>query len=177
MDKVATKHAKKIGHVIHVCTSYKSETFQMKVFKKWVCEPFLNVVMSKFVVNCKALQDCAIVCSSLATTWANLKYGSGKDHYLTRNVVEAIVVSMSESKDVGATRRWLGLNIRFLKKAVQHKELLEIKVVGKKWAKGKRKHKRDVLLEKIVAIFLGWWANETRVSPNKKYVTHFIIRM
>jgi hypothetical protein len=67
MDKVARKHAKKIGHVLYVCTSYRGETFQMKVFEKLVCEPFLNVVMLEFVVNYKALQDCAIVCSSLAT--------------------------------------------------------------------------------------------------------------
>ncbi len=71
MDKVTTKHAKKIGHILHVCTSYRGETFQMKVFEKLVYEPFLNVVMSKFVVNCKALQDCAIVCNSLAITWIN----------------------------------------------------------------------------------------------------------
>jgi hypothetical protein len=105
MDKVVAKHVMKIGHVLHVCTSYRGETFQMKVFEKLVREPFLNVVMSKFVVNCKALQDCTIVCSSLATPWTNLKYGSGKDHYLTWNVVKAMVVSMGESKDVGANGR------------------------------------------------------------------------
>ncbi len=71
MDKVTTKHAKKIDHILHVCTSYRGETFQVKVFEKLVYEPFLNVVMSKFVVNCKALQDCAIVCNSLAITWIN----------------------------------------------------------------------------------------------------------
>jgi hypothetical protein len=97
MDKVVAKHAMKIGHVLHVCTSYRSETFQMKVFEKLVCEPFLNVVMSKFVVNCIALQDCAIVCSSSTIAWSDLKYGSGKDHYLVWNVVEAIVVSMGEN--------------------------------------------------------------------------------
>jgi len=83
---------------------------------------------------------------------------------------------MGESKNVRATKRWLGLNRRFLKKIVQHKELLEIKAVGKKWAKSDKKHRKDVLLEKIVAIFLGWWKDETKVSPNKKDVTHFITR-
>jgi hypothetical protein len=98
--------------------------------------------MSKFVVNCKALQDCVIVYSSLVIVWTNLKYGSGKDHYLARNVVKAIVVSMGESKDVGATRRMLGLKRGFLRKAVQHRELLEIKAIGKKWAKGEKAWKR-----------------------------------
>jgi hypothetical protein len=136
MDKVVKKHEKKkIGHVLHVCTSYRSETFQMKVFEKLVCEPFLNVVMLEFVVNYKALQDCTIVCNSFTTAWIDLKYGNGNDHYLARNVVETIVVSMGESKDVRATKRWLGLNSRFLKEIVQHRELLEIKAIGKKGLK------------------------------------------
>jgi hypothetical protein len=83
---------------------------------------------------------------------------------------------MGESKNVRATKRWLGLNRRFLKKIVQHKELLEIKAVGKKWAKGDKKSRKDALLEKTVVIFLGWWTDETKVSPNKKDATHFIIR-
>ncbi len=53
-----------------------------KVFEKLVCEPFLSPAMLAFVVNCKALQDCATVCSSLAIAWSDLKYGNGKDKYL-----------------------------------------------------------------------------------------------
>jgi hypothetical protein len=50
-------------------------------FEKLVCEPFLNLMLA-FVVNCKALQDCATICSSLAIAWSDLKYGNGKDKYL-----------------------------------------------------------------------------------------------
>jgi hypothetical protein len=60
---------------------------------------------------------------------------------------------------------------------MQHKELLEIKAIGEKWAKGDRKCENNALLEKFVVIFLGWWIDETRVSPNKKDITHFITRI
>ncbi|CAK9877268.1 unnamed protein product [Sphagnum jensenii] len=82
LDRVTAIYAKKLSHILHVCTSYRGQTFQKKVFEKLVCEPFLSPAMLAFVVNCKALQDCATVCSSLAIAWSDLKYGNGKDKYL-----------------------------------------------------------------------------------------------
>ncbi len=102
LDRAAAIYAKKLSHILHVCTSYRGQTFQKKVFEQLVCEPFLSPAMPAFVVNCKALQDCATVCSSLATAWSDLKYGNGKDKYLARNVVEAAVVSVGESVNVRA---------------------------------------------------------------------------
>ncbi len=78
LDRVTAIYAKKLSHILHVCTSYRGQTFQKKVFEKLVCEP-LSPAMLAFVVNCKALQDCATVCSSLAIAWSDLKYGNGKD--------------------------------------------------------------------------------------------------
>jgi hypothetical protein len=69
--------------MLHASTSYRGETFLKKVFEKLVCEPFLNGAMQNFVVNCKTLQECVTICSSLASTWSDLKYGNGKDQYLT----------------------------------------------------------------------------------------------
>jgi hypothetical protein len=82
LDRVTAIYAKKLSHILYVCTSYRGQTFQKKVFEKLVCEPFLSPAMLAFVVNCKALQDCATVCSSLAIAWSDLKYGNGKDKYL-----------------------------------------------------------------------------------------------
>jgi hypothetical protein len=56
-------------------------------------------------------------------------------------------------------------------------KLLEIKITRKKWAKGDKKRKRNVLLHKTIVIVLEWWTYETRVSPNKKKViTNLIAR-
>ncbi len=80
LDRVTAIYAKK--HIFHVHKHYRGQTFQKKVFEKCVCEPFSSPAMLAFVVNCKALQDCATVCSSLAIAWSDLKYGNGKDKYL-----------------------------------------------------------------------------------------------
>ncbi len=65
-----------------MCKSYKGQTFQQIFFEKLVCEPFLSLVMLAFVLNYKAMQDCATICSSLAIAWSDLKYGNGKEKYL-----------------------------------------------------------------------------------------------
>ncbi len=78
LDRVTAIYAKKLSHILHVCTSYRGQTFQKKVFEKLVCEPFLSPAMLAFVVNCKALQDCATVCSSLAIAWNDLNMAMGK---------------------------------------------------------------------------------------------------
>jgi hypothetical protein len=44
-----------------------------------------------------------------------LKYGSGKDQYLTWNVVEIVVVSTCDSKNVRTIRRCVGFNKRSLR--------------------------------------------------------------
>ncbi len=82
LDRVTAIYAKKLSHIFHVRKCYKGQTFEQKVFEKLVCEPFLSPAMLGCVVNCKALQDCATVCSSLAIAWKDLKYGNGKDKYL-----------------------------------------------------------------------------------------------
>ncbi len=82
LDRVTAIYAKKLSHIFHVHKYYRGQTFQKKVFEKSVCEPFSSPAMLAFVVNCKALQDCPTVCSSLAIAWSDLKYGNGKDKYL-----------------------------------------------------------------------------------------------
>jgi hypothetical protein len=72
-----------MSHILHASTSYRGERFQKKVFEKLLCEPFLNGVMLNFFVNRKTLQECTRICSSLTFAWSDLKYGNGKDQYLT----------------------------------------------------------------------------------------------
>ncbi len=110
-----------MSHMLHVSTSYKGERFQKKVFEKLVCEPFLNGVMLNFVINHKTLQECATVCSSLAFTWGDLKYGNGKNQYF----VEIAMVSTCDSKNVKTIGRCVCFNKRSLRRIVQCMKLLE----------------------------------------------------
>ncbi|KAH8950980.1 hypothetical protein BDL97_09G000700 [Sphagnum fallax] len=82
LDRVTAIYSKKLSHIFHVRKRYRGQTFRKKVFEKLVCEPFLSPAILAFVVNCKALQDCATVCSSLVIAWSDLKYGNGKAKYL-----------------------------------------------------------------------------------------------
>ncbi len=87
------------------------------------------------------------------------------------------MVSTSDNKSVRTIGRCVGLNKRSLKIVVQCMKLLEIKITGKKWAKGDKKCRRDVPPEITIVIVLEWWTYETRVSPNKKKViTNLIAR-
>jgi hypothetical protein len=82
LDRVTAIYSKKLSHIFLVRKRYRGQTFRKKVFEKLVCEPFLSPAILAFVVNCKALQDCATVCSSLVIAWSDLKYGNGKAKYL-----------------------------------------------------------------------------------------------
>jgi hypothetical protein len=54
-------------------------------------------------------------------------------------------------------------------------KLLEVKTIGKKWAKGDKKRRRSVILETTIVAILELWKSETRVLANKKKVITNVI--
>jgi hypothetical protein len=86
--------------------------------------------MPDYVVKCEKLLQCEDVCNSLATVWKGLKYGAGKDIYVARNVVEAIVISTSSSTSLRVVGNCVGLNRRTLRRAFHQRQLLDAKEKG-----------------------------------------------
>jgi diacylglycerol kinase len=52
----------------------------------------LRIAMQVYVVKHKEFLQCEVICKSLKVVWKGLKYGVGKDQYVTQNVVEVVVV-------------------------------------------------------------------------------------
>jgi len=93
-DIVATRCAN-IGLDLLCYTSFKGPKFQRKVFERLLILSMLQIAMPNYVVRHKKFLQCEVVCKSLKVVWKGLKYGVGKDQYMTQNVVEVVVFTSS----------------------------------------------------------------------------------
>jgi hypothetical protein len=112
--------------------------------------------MPKYVVNHKNLEQCAIVCKSLATTWKGLKYNVRKDQYVVRNVVGVVVVSSSNIESLRVAKSCLGMNRRTIKRDFEKRKLFGSQEIGHKWVKGNRTQKKDALTKYVKNSVVKW---------------------
>lgn len=110
------------------------------------------------------------MCDGLAQAWSRLKYGIGKDRFLARNVIEAIVISIGDDRCMRAAATCVGMNKRTVRRAIQRRSLLNDRSDGEVWAKIFRRKQKDALEQCVVDWVISWWTDETRVSPCKKDV-------
>jgi hypothetical protein len=89
-------------------------------------------VLHDNVINNKKLVEAQVVCEGVAAAWECLKDGRGRDKYLTRNVVEVVVISGEDPRRMRATAKCIGMNSRTVTRAVQCRRLLNSRVEGEK---------------------------------------------
>lgn len=113
-------------------------------------------------------EHCRVVCNGIAEAWSELKYGVGRDRYVARNVIEAAVIDVEDSRAAIAASRCIGMNRRTLRRAVARRRMLNVREQGVLWSKSDRKKRKDALSQETIEAVVSWWTEETRVSPSKK---------
>ena len=135
----------------------------------------LQHVMPKYVIKCKKLLGCEVVCDSIASAWDHLKFGKGKDNYVARNVVEVVVAFTTFGSNMLGAGKCIGRNRRALLRANHCRQLLDAKEEYECWAKGDRKPRKDSIPEDVKFLVVKWYLEETRTSPNMDSVVWCLI--
>lgn len=163
-------NARRLTETVSELTSGRGLEFQKAVLDRFLDHPLLEGVLPLGVVQRRELQQCRVVCNGLFGAWSILKYASGKDMRLARNVIEAGVISLGDDQCAEAAGACVGMNKRTLRRAVARRRLLNEGAEGEVWAKVERKRRKDALPQHVVDAVISWWTSETRVSPSKRDV-------
>lgn len=164
------RDARELAYTVNDLTSGRGLEYQRAVLEKLLEQPLLQPALPASIVKRDEGVQCRVVCNGIKDAWSELKYGVGKDKYQARNVIEAAVISVGDSRSVQAAARCIGMNRRTLRRAVQRRQLLNSGEKGVLWAKSDRKRRKDALTQQTVDAVVRWWTEETRVSPSKKDV-------
>jgi hypothetical protein len=170
LNRAAALLARNVAYTLNDLTCQRGSSFQKLVLEKLLCQPVLQHVLPDYVINNKKLAEAQVVCEGVAAAWERLKYGRGRDKYLARNVVEAVVISEEDPRRMRAAAKCIGMNSRTVTRAVRRRSLLNRRVEGVKWAKCDRKRRSDAIDQKTEDLVWKWWREETRVSPCKRHV-------
>ena len=162
------RDAAKLAFTVNDLTCGRGLDYQRAVLKRLLEHPLLQPVFPESVVKRGELGQCQVVCNGIASAWLELKYGVGRDRYVARNVIEAAVISVDDSKSVQAASKCIGMNRRTLRRAVKRRRMLNDREEGVLWAKSDRKKRKDALSQETIEAVETWWTEETRVSPSKK---------
>lgn len=162
------RDAKELAFTVNELTSGRGLEYQQAVLEKLMEEPLLQPALPEAVLKRDEREHCRVVCNGIAEAWSELKYGVEKDKYLARNVIEAAVISVDDSRSVLAASRCIGMNRRTLRRAVSRRRLLNEREEGVLWCKSDRKKRKDALSQETIDAVISWWTEETRVSPSKK---------
>ena len=162
------RDARELAFTVNELTSSRGLEYQQAVLQKLLEEPLLQSALPEAVVKSDEREHCRVVCNGIAEAWSELKYGVGKDKYVARNVIEAAVISVDDSRSVLAASRCIGMNRRTLRRAVSRRRMLNEREEGVLWCKSDRKKRKDALSQETIDAVVSWWTEETRVSPSKK---------
>jgi hypothetical protein len=97
-DKVVAYYARWIAYTVHEMTYGKGLEYQRAVLSKILEQPVLQEALSEYAINRAELEQCRAVCKGLKDAWSALKYGNGRDQYMARNVIEAVVISVGDNQ-------------------------------------------------------------------------------
>jgi hypothetical protein len=173
LNRAASSLARNLANRVDEFTNKRGLDFQRLVLQKFLALPTLQHAWPEFVVQHEKLENALVVCDGVKNAWEKLKWGRGKDHFLARNVLEAAVILVDDSKTRKAARKCVGLNKKTLRRALQRRQELNGMTCGENWAIRNRKKRRDTLTQEVVDLVTAWWTEETRVSPCKKHVVKY----
>lgn len=162
------RDALKLAYTVNELTCGRGLQYQQAVLQKLLEQPLLQPALPESVVKRDDREHCRVVCNGIADAWSELKYGVGKDKYIARNVIEAAVISVDDSRTVLAASKCIGMNRRTLRRAVARRRLLNQQEQGVLWGKSDQKKRKDALTQETIDAVVKWWTEETRVSPSKK---------
>ena len=162
------RDASKLAYTVNDLTCGWGLDYQRAVLERLLDHPLLQPAFPESVVKRDEREQCRVVCNGIAEAWSELKYGVGRDKYVARNVIEAAVIHVADSKSTQAASKCIGMNRRTVRRAVKRRRMLNAGEEGVRWAMGDRKKRKDALSQEVIDAVELWWTEETRVSPSKK---------
>jgi hypothetical protein len=174
VNRAASTLAKTVAYTVEELTNKRGLDFQKLDLEKFMALPTLQHAWPEFVVHHQRCEYALVVCDGLKIAWERLKWGHGKNQYLARNVLEAAIILVEDAKTRRAAADCVGMNKRTLRRAIKHREGLNRRINGEKWAKGDRKKRSDTLDQRMIDLVKDWWTDQTRVSLARKMCKSFI---